>query len=741
MHTTKISRRFRVLNKVFVKVAPLIKYPEVAVTWYEITWPSNLATKDVNSLLHALNANRSSYGLRLLIYSKKSSLRYLLGLPTDKEKILLQLIESFLSAAEISLAEEPNLNVDQAVCLALSTKQRALRSKDFEDISNGIISSILDVGHKERILIQYVFGPRHAAQTISKNVASFHEESVPKMVIEAFIHGAKELDSKALSSLREKHSVAGWRMGVYVGVKAANMNRRTQLILQIVDAFRLVEAPGVLVYSKKFNPQKFNAIYAPFFWPLIISINELTGLLAWPLGDYELPKLHRNSSRQLRIPSNISAKGRVIGVGVMKDSLRKLTISAKDGLMHMHVMGPTGVGKSTLLLNMVSQDIKDGRSVILVDPKGDLVNDVLARIPKNRADDVIVLDPSDMDRPVGLNPLSRDNQIPSLTADDILSIFRNLYGSYFGPRSEDILHAGLLTLASNRGMSLCMLPNLYTNPAFRMRLVDQLNDPFGLNSFWDWFETISDNQRNLALAPVMNKLRAFLMRPAIRRVMGQSTPKLNIDYVINNNKILLINLAKGQLGRETSQLFGSLAVSQIWQAIQHRADLSTNDRHDAFVYVDEVQDYLHLPIDISEVLTQSRSYGVGLILAHQHLGQLPRDLKSALISNARSRICFQLGHDDAVVMSRNSRLLIPEDFENLNRFHIYAKLVKDGKVSPWMSGKTLPPTRRLSDPDVLKAMSRQQFGIDAVDVDEELASSLLGNLNRYSNLTGSGNAS
>lgn len=198
----------------------------------------------------------------------------------------------------------------------------------------------------------------------------------------------------------------------------------------------------------------------------------------------------------------------------------------------------------------------------------------------------------------------------------------------------------------------------------------------------------------------------------------------------------MINLAKGQLGRETSQLFGSLAVSQIWQAVQHRADLQPNSRQTAFVYVDEVQDYLHLPIDISEVLTQSRSYGVGLTLAHQHLGQLPRDLKSALISNARSRICFQLGHDDAVVMSRNSRLLTPEDFENLNRFHIYVKLVKDGKVSSWMSGKTLPPTRKLSDPDILKALSRQKFGIDAVDIDEELASSLLGNFGRFPNTKG-----
>jgi hypothetical protein len=275
-------------------------------------------------------------------------------------------------------------------------------------------------------------------------------------------------------------------------------------------------------------------------------------------------------------------------------------------------------------------------------------------------------------------------------------------------------------------MSLCTLPILYTNPAFRWRLVNALHDPLGLGSFWSWFDTISDNERNAVLAPVMNKLRAFLLRPAMRRVIGQGRPKFNMSEVFTNHKILLVNLAKGNIGSEASKLFGSLVVSQIWQAIQARSKLPAASRTPAFVYVDEVQDYLHLPTDISDVLAQSRSYGVGMVLAHQHLGQLPNDLKAGVMSNARSRICFQLSHEDATVMAKSSKILTPNDFENLSRYHVYAKLVANGEVLPWTSGKTLAPSKPISDATALRVMSRTRYGRDSADVETELGGLLVG---------------
>ena len=332
-----------------------------------------------------------------------------------------------------------------------------------------------------------------------------------------------------------------------------------------------------------------------------------------------------------------------------------------------------------------------------------------------------MLDPSDTSRPVGLNPLARAGKSSALIADDILGVFRKLYGSYFGPRTQDILHAGLLTLMTVPNMSLCALPALYTDAEFRSRLVARTkSDPLGLGSFWQWYEGLSPGERNTAIAPVMNKLRAFLLRPSIRLVMGQGAPKFAISDVFTKRKVLLVNLAKGSLGPEASQLFGSLVVSQVWQAAQGRANIPPERRRPAFVYVDEMQDYLSLPTDIGDVLAQARGYGVGLILAHQNLGQLPRDLKSGIMANARSRVCFQLEHDDAYIMAKRGELLTPGDFEKLPVHHIYAKLVHNGQVSDWMSGETLPPSEPTSDPSVLRQLSRERYGMAASEVEAEL---------------------
>jgi len=399
-----------------------------------------------------------------------------------------------------------------------------------------------------------------------------------------------------------------------------------------------------------------------------------------------------------------------------RNSLTKFGLSAEDGLLHTHILGPTGVGKSTLLLNLITQDIKANRAVIVVDPKGDLITDILARIPENRKNDVILLDPSDTNAPVGLNPLAR-NSSDGLSADSILSIFKGLYGANFGARSQDILYSGLLTLSHFPGMTLSNLPILFSDDKFRQSLVSQIDDPLGLNGFWNWFNSISEAERNAVIAPVMNKLRAFLLRPAMRRVICQSEPKLDISKVLSERKILLVSLAKGVLGSETSQLFGSIVVSQIWQAIQTRANLPINQRTPGFVYIDEVQDYLHLPTDIGDVLAQSRSNGIGMVLAHQHLAQLPGDIRAGILANARNRVCFQLGYSDASEMAKTSDLLSPADFENLDRYNIYAALVKNGSIQPWVSGVTLPSPVITSDPAEIRRLSAQSYGVPISQID------------------------
>lgn len=695
----------------------------VPSVWYELLWPKHLSLSQIKAWLYAMGGTTASRGFCFVVVAHKGRIHHYVVVPKRNEEHLLRLLTTFLS--EIEIEKVPALALSPVLVSAVhtSSKNYALSTEHPEISNHAILSALQAVGNKESIVLAWNLHTRRSPQIPAKAIYGFSTMTV----LQAFVRPPKEIDAHTRASLQAKHAKAAWKAALFIGVVAENRARRQQLHSQVVGALRSTEASDVRLTTRTTRAKHFSAAYRlrPS-WPLLVNVDELAGLLGWPLGDRDIPGILRITSRRLAIPSTMPDVGRVIGTSVVKNSKKRLMQSVEDGLMHTHVIGPTGVGKSTLLLNLISQDIADGRGVIVVDPKGDLVTDVLARIPQERSDDIVVLDPTDLDYPVGLNPLARYDQPATLIADDVLSIFRKLYGSYFGPRSEDILHAGLLTLTSATNISLCALPVLYTNPVFRRRLVDSLDDPLGLGSFWSWFDTISGPQRSVALAPVMNKLRAFLLRPNIRRVIGQGEPRFDINDVFTKQKVLLVNLAKGNLGSEASQLFGSLIVSQIWQAVQSRASIPRAERKPVFLYIDEVQDYLHLPTDIADVLVQSRSYGVGMVLAHQHLGQFPKELKAAVLANARSRVCFQLAHEDAVAVLAKSPQLSSEDFENLRRFHIYARLVHDGRVSAWMSGRTMQPSSAISDPELLRTRSRELYGQAAADIETSLQAMLAG---------------
>ena len=395
-------------------------------------------------------------------------------------------------------------------------------------------------------------------------------------------------------------------------------------------------------------------------------------------------------------------------------------MSVADGMLHSHVIGPTGVGKSTLLANLILQDVDAGRGAVVLDTKGDLIADVLDRIPDARLDDVVVLDPMDETRPVGLNPLHRSADA-ELVADQIVGTFHRLYAAFWGPRTQDILHASLLTLASRQGMTLCELPVLLTTAGFRRDLVAGLHDEVALKPFWAWYEALSDAERAQALGPVMNKLRAFLLRRRIRNVIGQAEPRFAISDVLDRRKVLLVSLAKGLLGTESASLLGSLVVAQCWQAIQGRAGMAPEQRAPVFMYLDEFQDYLALPLDLSDVLAQARGFRVGLVLAHQHLGQLNTTIRQAVLANARSRIVFETAADDAPTLARAlGRPVTADDLQALPAFEVYASLCVDGHVTDPCSVRTLPLVPTRDSAGRVRARSRDRYGQDRGEIEEAI---------------------
>jgi hypothetical protein len=399
-----------------------------------------------------------------------------------------------------------------------------------------------------------------------------------------------------------------------------------------------------------------------------------------------------------------------------------------DALRHTWVIGPNGVGKSTVLLNLIVQDLEAGRPVVVIEPK-DLVTDILARIPESRRDDVVLLDPLS-ESPIGINPLDgrhREGRSPEVVADSLFGTFRALYGDALGPRSSDILRNCLEVLARRDDASLVMLPLLLTNPGFRRSLTQQAirDDPFAAGPFWQWFDHLSPDAVAATVAPLSNKLRPLLSKQ-LRSVLAQRNPKFNVRQLLREKKILLVPLQKGVIGPESAQLLASLVLAELWQAIRERTGTPETNRDPVMVYVDEVQDYLKLPTDLGDALATARSLGAGFHLAHQYQKQLPPAMLDALKNNARSRICFQLHVGDAKDMAGGQSVLTAEDFSSLPAHHVYASLIRDNSVQPWASGTTRPAPVTTIDPAAIRRESQQRYGQPLDEIEAGFAELLSG---------------
>ena len=369
-----------------------------------------------------------------------------------------------------------------------------------------------------------------------------------------------------------------------------------------------------------------------------------------------------------------------------------IRIAQADCRQHIHICGPTGSGKSTLILNLALDDIMAGRGIAVVDPKGDLVRDLLERIPESEWERVVLIDPALRDRPVGLNVLDcADEDLREVVADQLVTIFRKNYERFWGPRTDDILRAALLTLLHKPGSTLCEVPLLLLRPEVRQDYTVGLNDPVGLRPFWQEYEQMPEGTRLQMVGPVLNKLRSVLLRRTVRNMLGQPESTVSLADAIERRQIVLLSLSKGLLGEDTSRLLGAFFVARLWQAVLARASQPEAERPDFNLYLDEFQNYLHLPQSLDDVLVEARGYHLGLVLANQHLGQLSSSTREALSANARTRVFFQCGQEDARYLAREFEPHLSErHLRNLQRFQVAARLCVGGRTQPPCTGTTRP---------------------------------------------------
>jgi hypothetical protein len=688
--------------------------------WYRLRWPREVEPEQVAQVFRLL-ATTAGSPIIMEAVGSSNAVEHHLAVPVSRaEATADQLRGSMPGLAVEKISTRPRLAVTRAVELRLSTKRRPLRTDDIAGVSRAILIALAHVGRGERLSIQWLLGRSFRPVAVPNQLKNATRESWIGVLLLAPFGPPPPVDIEVRNALRAKQAEPGWRAVGRVAVKAKTKSRERQLVRQVVGALQSAEAPGISFWvSPTSARQVIDARVSRWRMPLRLNATELATISAWPVGlTRELP-VAMIGSRLVAPSAVIPRAGRVIGKATFPGRERPLALTPTDSLRHLHTLGPTGTGKSTLLLNLITQDMAAGRAVVVIEPKGDLVADVLERIPPGRIGDVVLLDPTDTERPVGFNPLALGGRSPELVADQLLGLFHALYVAHWGPRTHDILGASLLTLARTPGMTLSALPLLLTDAGFRRRVVPRVVDPIGLEPFWAAFEAWSEAERAMAIAPVMNKLRPLLLRPEMRAIVGQTRQSFDLRRVFTQRKILLVSLSKGLLGPETSALLGSLVVSQLWQAILGRAAIVPERRHPVFVYVDEFQDYMHLPLDFADALTQARGLGVGFAAAHQYMHQLDPAMRSAVLANTQSRVAFRLPSEDARIISADSALA-PEDFQSLGAFQCYVQLVAKAAVQPWCSASTLPPGKPISDPAAIRAASRNAYGVDRAEIEADL---------------------
>ncbi|MFW0837836.1 MAG: type IV secretory system conjugative DNA transfer family protein [Candidatus Komeilibacteria bacterium] len=379
------------------------------------------------------------------------------------------------------------------------------------------------------------------------------------------------------------------------------------------------------------------------------------------------------------------------GVTNYRNIERKFGIKVKDRRNHMYLIGKTGVGKSTMLENMIVQDIQAGRGVAVVDPHGDTVEKIVSYIPTSRINDTIYFNPADINYPFAFNVLEKvDKEHQHLVASGLIGVFRKIWADTWGPRLEYVLRNAILALLEFPDSTLLGIMRMLVDQDYRRKVVGQVTDPV-VKSFWiDEYEKYKGNFQVEAIAPIQNKVGAFLSSFLIRNVVGQIKSSIDLRDVMDNKKILLLNLSKGRIGEDNSALLGAMMITKIQLAAMSRVDIPEQQRNDFYMYIDEFQNFA--TESFAEILSEARKYHLNMILAHQYREQLDERVQAAIVGNVGTLISFRVGADDAEFLEKE---FFPQfdknDLVNLSKYHFYNKLMIDGVTSPAFSAKGLPP--------------------------------------------------
>jgi len=674
-----------------------------------------LALETVTRFLARLACDRAAPRVVLEVRADQGGVRHLLGCrPTDVHALrhlLSDLIPGSLLTTPQQGEQQPRPAMEEVGRLRVHPVGLPLRTDTAEATTRALLSALATRLHNdEAMAVQIVLGPRHAPRTVPANTPD-----PQSTLVQLLTRGERPASAETRNRLKERQSQGGFAATVRLGAASPDPGRRRRFMVSLLSAVATAQSPGVRIDLVHQPAVHLNQVRLPWRWPLHLGVSELLGLLAWPLGDDELPGLPPAHPKALRAAPGVHTGPRVFATSAAPGDDRMVGISPQDQTFHAVAYGPSGSGKTNALLHLILADIQAGRPVAVLDPKKQLVDDIASRVPDHRVNDVVILDASDT-QPTGFNPLDVTGRDPDVVVDGILAVFEAVFRDGWGPRSADIFSACLRTLARastpQQPATLLDLPRLLTDPTFRRQQVGRVRGDVALAGFWSWFDSQSPPAQAAAIAPPLNKLRQLLLRPALIKMLDQREGRFRLRDIFRDNKIVLVPLNEGLVGPGTASLLGSLVIADLWQATQERANEPGAKKRPGMVYVDEAPRFLNLPVSLADALAVSRSLSVCWILAAQFRTQLPPALRTAVDMNARSKIVFATEHDDARDTAKLTRDLDAEDFMALPRYHAYVNLVADGHPSGWALVKTLPPPPTTTDPIAVRAAARANYASD-----------------------------
>lgn len=707
--------------------------------------------------------------------SSSEEIFFYLSLPKRFRESVEKQIHSFFPHAVIEKVPEYTIFSPAGVTAVsiLSLKETAaLPLKTYKTLSVDPLNEISNALSKletvsEGAAIQIVLAPapvgwrrasRHIAEKMQegKRLKDAHPESVVGKLGKEVLRGTGQVllqqnpkeekqkeekpvaltpeEQELVKTIDAKGSQAAFSVNIRLLASAATKERAEDILAHMENAFSQFENPEVNAFRVKRKTRDKQTAYHYIFRnfdpesAILLSVEELASIFHFPISTTETPKIKWLKAGSAPPPVNIPKEGILLGYNEYRGAKSEVRITESDRRRHMYVIGQTGVGKSNYLQEMAKKDAKSGKGFCFIDPHGDAIEDILTAIPKERAEDVIVFDPSDVERPMGINMLEFDPKHPeqkTFVINEMIGIFDQLYDmkATGGPMFEQYMRNAMLLVMEDpeSGSTLMEIPKVLADEEFRRYKLSKCANPI-VRDFWLKEAEKAGGEAALAnMVPyITSKLTTFISNDMMRPIIAQQKSTLNFREIMDGGKILLINLSKGKIGEINARLLGMVIVGKILMAALSRVDLPEAERQDFYLYLDEFQNVT--TTSIAQILSEARKYRLVLILAHQFIAQLKEEISKAVFGNVGSLTVFRVGPEDAEFLEKQfAPVFSAQDIVNVDNYQCFVRLLMNNELTKPFNMKTFPPTT--GDQEVanaLKELSRLRYGRDASIVNREI---------------------